>query len=283
MESPTDWTATAPFSPSKAKAQQAQARDWASVDSWLVKVYGRRVPSVERNEETLQVLLSLATRNETADDQHAAIDLVEKAALRSLKRQDDLGDRVIETAMCSFGLAGHDGVQALAETATLLGATNTLDMAAKLCDLSTLHFDLEQQVERAGAQRDTLTKECNRAMLALQELQSNQFQHPVIVHEQIAEWSRSARQLKAKLVEYDERLSALHANIAGESLCVELMKQNFDLEELRQRLNMINTDISPFQHLPSDGTLARKELSGLKNELQTLLLRRNDLFEQLVD
>lgn len=70
------------FSPSKARAQRAQAADWQQVDSWLSSKYqGRTVPTFERNDETLRVLLALVAANEKADEEREVLWTIEKKAL----------------------------------------------------------------------------------------------------------------------------------------------------------------------------------------------------------
>lgn len=70
------------FSPSKARAQRAQAADWHHVDTWLSsKFQGRSVPAFERNEDTLKALLALVAANEKADEEREILWAVEKKGL----------------------------------------------------------------------------------------------------------------------------------------------------------------------------------------------------------
>jgi len=76
------------FSPSKARQQQAQAKDWIFVDSWLSKkYYPKSVPPFERNEETLQALMMLVAYNERADEEKALVEKVEGKALEELREK----------------------------------------------------------------------------------------------------------------------------------------------------------------------------------------------------
>ena len=76
------------FSPSKARQQQAQAKDWIFVDSWLSKRYHPKpVPSFERNEETLQALMTLVAFNERADEEQALVEKGERQALNELEEK----------------------------------------------------------------------------------------------------------------------------------------------------------------------------------------------------
>lgn len=76
------------FSPSKARQQQAQAKDWIFVDSWLSKKYHPKpVPNFERNEDTLQALMTLVAFNERADEEQLLLERVENEALRELQEK----------------------------------------------------------------------------------------------------------------------------------------------------------------------------------------------------
>lgn len=76
------------FSPSKARQQQAQAKDWVFVESWLSrKYYPKPVPTFERNEETLQALMTLVAFNERADEERELLEKVERQALKELEEK----------------------------------------------------------------------------------------------------------------------------------------------------------------------------------------------------
>ena len=86
MEHEQDWAATGLFSPSKARQQQAAAKDWSYVDGWLARKYHPKpVPRFERNDDTLQALLALAAFNEKADEEEELVERVEKAALEEME------------------------------------------------------------------------------------------------------------------------------------------------------------------------------------------------------
>lgn len=77
------------FSPSKARQQQALAQDWIFVDSWLSKKYHPKpVPPFERNEDTLQALMTLVAFNERADEERVLVERVERMALRELEEEE---------------------------------------------------------------------------------------------------------------------------------------------------------------------------------------------------
>lgn len=86
------------FSPSKARQQQAQAKDWIFVDSWLSKKYHPKpVPAFERDEETLQALMTLVAFNERADEEQALVARVERQALNELDGK--VGDAMFQLSI----------------------------------------------------------------------------------------------------------------------------------------------------------------------------------------
>ena len=133
------------LSPSKAREQQAQAKDWASVDAWLSKKYAsKRPPPFERNDETLQALLTLASLNDSADEQRSLVDRIEKAALQALSRRkasnatEDDG-----VTMLMRGLEGCEALDALSETIVSLDCPDVgiVTVAESLVDLTSQNFE----------------------------------------------------------------------------------------------------------------------------------------------
>ncbi|KAH9844977.1 hypothetical protein Tdes44962_MAKER06962 [Teratosphaeria destructans] len=283
MDSPGgDWSASALFSPSKARAQQAQAKDWAFVDAWLAKRYGKSMPSFERHEDTLQALLSLATVNEAADEQRALVERVEKAALQAgANKRSHESDEVYNALVEALSSEGLQDLEALAELAVMLGTTDVRQMGVRVSELTDEQFELSEQVRQSAAQEAALEREMTRLKNLLGDLGREDFQAPADLPEQTAEWMRTAKQMKAKLGEYEERLSALRgANSASPSV-EEVLKQARDVELQRQRLADLGGKLAAFDDLPSDPTAARTKLEAARNELRLLTRRRDELFENM--
>jgi HAUS augmin-like complex subunit 1 len=281
MDSPADWAASALFSPSKARAQQAQAKDWAFVDAWLAKRYGKAFPNFERNEETLQALLSLVTVNEGADEQRALIERVEKAALQAGARRTEDTDSIYEAVLAALPSHGHASLKALAESGALLGTTDVSRMALAVCDLTTQDLEYGERCNRARDQESSLQREQVRLRALLNELGRDDFQAPAELPEQTGEWMRNARQLKAKLAEYDERLSALRTSTTASPSLESVSQQMKDLEAQQQRLSELNANLSAFDSLPSDPKAARAKMEAATAQLRNLTQRRDELFEGL--
>src|SRR5438045_1541022 len=84
----TQFSPGAIFSPSQARQQLVQAKDWNYVDTWLSSHYGGRpAPPFERNSETLKVLLALAAYNEAADEERDLLQKLEVKALQHLRAE----------------------------------------------------------------------------------------------------------------------------------------------------------------------------------------------------
>src|SRR5579862_8401240 len=84
----SQWSPGAIFSPSQARQQQAQAKDWNYIDTWLSAKYSSKsAPPFERNNETLKALLALASWNEGVDEERTLVAKVEAKALEELKSE----------------------------------------------------------------------------------------------------------------------------------------------------------------------------------------------------
>lgn len=278
-----DWTASALFSPSKARAQQAQAKDWNAVEAWLSKKYGSRIPTFERNEDTLQALLSLANLNENADEQRSQVEKIQKAALQTLtKKQDGIAGEILHSVLVES--ANDADLDTLAELTIALDCPNADASAAgrELVDLSSMEFEMAQQVLRTETQLAALKTEQSRINHLLRQLKGDNFQAPADTVENTAEWSRMAKQLKAKIAEYEERLSASRpvSQTNGFHIIHSRLKE---VEQQRELLTALEAELKAFQDLPADARSAKATLEGARERLRKLTETRDRLFEGLVD
>ncbi|KAK4497200.1 hypothetical protein PRZ48_011650 [Zasmidium cellare] len=279
----TDWTADALFSPSKARAVQARAKDWAVVDSWLSKRYGPRIPNFERNEETLQALLTLANLNESADEQRGQVERIEKTALQALSRPRGVINDEILHAM-QVELANESHFDTLAEVIVSLDCptSEATKVGKRVIDLTLDHFELKQRLQRTEDQLDGLKKEQAYIEGLLQELKGEAFQPPGDVTETTAEWTKSAKQLKAKIAEYEDRLSASRPISAAGGIQTVQQKVD-DISRLRSQLASLETDLRAYQDLPTDSRAARRKLEEARGELRALTNKRDKLFESMAE
>ncbi|KAI7084763.1 hypothetical protein KC356_g6471 [Hortaea werneckii] len=282
MDSPGDWTATALFSPSKARAQQAQAKDWASVDAWLGKKYGKRIPTFERNEETLQALLTLATANEGADEQRSLIDKVEKQALHTSPKRTSEDEALYQELLESLDPRATEYLDSLSGSFAALGASNILEAASKVCSLQDDQFTASEQIKRAESQYNNLRQEQSRLRNTLHELQNEEFTAPTDLPQQTSEWARNAKHLRAKLAEYDERLSAIRNASGVSSLLEDVSTKSREIQKQRMEFREREVELSAFDSLPSDPRAARADLDEARANLRRLTARRDALFEDML-
>lgn len=264
-----EWTASALFSPSKARVQQAQAKDWAAVEAWISKKYSR-MPPFERNEDTLQALLTLANLNESADEQRNQVERIEKAALASLTRkQAGLHDEVLQVLQGE--LANETHIDTLAETTVALDcpSVNTQDVAREIVLLNSTEFETRHQLSRAEEQLANLKQESQRMHKLLKEVNSAEFQAPADVVDNTTEWARSSKTLRAKVAEYDERLSATRPPSSANGM-ERIKRKTTELEIQQERLRELEIELKAFQELPTDARSARATLEQARERLARL-------------
>ena len=285
METNADWTESALFSPSKARVQQAQAKDWASVDAWLSKKYAsKRLPAFERNEDTLQALLTLAKLNDSVDEQRSHIDRVEKAALQAHSKRTPSTTNDINQTL-SESLDDHGDLDALAKTMVSLDISK-MDLpttAVAIVDLTSRKFEADQQAHHTETQLTAIKAEHRRVADLLTGIQQDSFFPPPNLAEQTPEWIRSTKHLKAKIAEYDERLSTVRTVDPSSTNIETVAKLIEDLSSHKETLAALSIQLEAFQSLPSDARPARARLECARDELRTFLKQRDQLFEQLVD
>ncbi|KAF7198084.1 hypothetical protein HII31_00440 [Pseudocercospora fuligena] len=280
----SDWTASALFSPSKARAQQAQAKDWAAVDAWICRKYGSRLPPFERNEDTLQALLTLANLNESADEQRNQIDKIEKAALQSLtKRNGNVSDEILHSLQAE--LANETHIDTLAETTVALDSPN-VDIATigkELIDLNSAQFEMQQQIRNAQCQLANLKSEQAHLQTLLNELHGDAFQTPLDTSHLTNDWIKSTKTLRAKVAEYEERLSANRPTTSSNGSFEYTQQRIRDIEKQRSHLSSLEAELSAFRDLPSDAKSARAKLEEARDHLRKQTAKRDRLFESLVE
>lgn len=197
------------FSPSVARAAASAAKDWSYVDSWLHAKYAPlhlKVPSFERNPETLKALLALATANEAADDPRQQIADLESATQEKLntsnttsldrtaaQAQDDITpsfpspsasltyheakQSIFSSLSASLTPAGQEALTSLSHSQTLsLPVTqgDPIHLASSFLSLSTELNNLEQARQRL----DLLSSHITCATASIEKLLVRLRRHP---------------------------------------------------------------------------------------------------------
>ncbi|KAL1303136.1 hypothetical protein AAFC00_006568 [Neodothiora populina] len=284
------------FSPSKARQQQAQAKDWVLVDSWLSrKYYPKPVPSFERNEYTLQALMTLVAFSERADDEEGLLHNVELQAFRELeeKTPDETSLKISATLESSLSKSSQAALQTLSEVSVTIDRPHP-DPQSQALHLTTLTsdvFHLSQSLAQTKHLLQTAQREQRRLKTLLDDVASEAFVPAPDLPAQTATFTRDTKLLSLKLDEYNERLahiasSAPHGTSSfGSSAEVsisELENAQAQLRGLKVRVADVEARIKWFEDLPSDVGAARRVLEGLKGELKELVAKRNEGFERLL-
>ncbi|KAL2356167.1 hypothetical protein BJ546DRAFT_592703 [Cryomyces antarcticus] len=291
MDISPDWAASALFSPSKARQQAAQAKDWAYVDGWLAAKYAPKpAPAFERNSDTLTALLALAAGNEEADERREMVERVEEEALREAREVADMDPNadIYDAITDSLTAEGQQALSALADLSVALDApsVDSESLAARVTTLTLDAHTLHQQTTRLAHLTSTLTDTLSRLRALLTTLRSPAFAAPSALPQQTALWTREARQLRQKIAEYRDRLSALSSTAPSLPSGVPTVQRAGELEEevtaLRERVKALEAEVGRFKGLPPDRDLARLKVKEARVELAGVRRERDGVFEGLV-
>ncbi|KAH3961153.1 hypothetical protein HBI70_213790 [Parastagonospora nodorum] len=287
------------FSPSKARQQRAQAQDWAHIDSWLSYKYsGRSVPTFERNEETLKVLRELSMANERADEDRAVIERVEREALKELDEvaRNSTDTQLLSTLKASLTPEGEQALAALAGTAVAINTPTARpeNIAHALIQHTITSQNLTNQLSHIETLQTYLNKQHAVLRAQLNELGTNPaLTAPSSLQRQTTEQARQTKHLRSKIREYEDKLSSLQSNqsrsmtpgskyIGSAEAIGEMLEQQKALDELRERVEGLESEVGGFAGLPADKEMARKEVGKLEVRLDEVRRRRDELFEGLV-
>jgi len=285
MEDYAPWMAAGLFSPSKARQQHAQAKDWLYVDEWLRRNYApSTVPTFERNEETLQALMEMVAANERADERCDLIEQVERAALVEMQAQlaaCEVG-HVYESMAAGLDAEAIEAVASLAQTSVALGCDSlqSVDIAKRLFLTTKEAYHLAQQYEQNENLRHVIERETAQLQSLLAEFTGPAFSPPTDIHEKTTEWTRGAKHLKAKLNEYNDRLSLLDFRTPKPGM-EDLQSQQAEGKRLDARLAEVEDALAAFRGLPQDPQHAYGRVEETRMELRRLVSERDEAFERL--
>ncbi|ORY15871.1 hypothetical protein BCR34DRAFT_584804 [Clohesyomyces aquaticus] len=292
------------FSPSKARQQRLQAQDWAQIDSWLSYKYaGRTPPTFERNEETLKVMRELSTANERADEERVIQERLEREALKELDERTvhPTDASLLSSLTTSLTPTGHTALQSLTSTAlTLSVPTPTPETLAHALIASTaLSQSLRTQIAHVHTLQQYLETQHSLLRTQLAELTSNPaFSTPPSLQRQTNEQVRQTKHLKGRIRECEDKILALSSGstsaqrggkgstvdvgIASAESILQMLEQQKVVEELREKVERLEKEVSAFAGLPADREAARREVSRLEVDLDGVRRKRDGLFEGLV-
>jgi HAUS augmin-like complex subunit 1 len=278
------------ISPSKARQVASQAKDWAYITSWLNRKYApNHVPPFEHNDDTLKTLLALAAANDSADEEEALLQRAREEVLRGLKAQEKTGGHQLELLddiESNLDDKGSKMLQDLSETAVILSTItpDTRALAQAILDVTLQEFDAAEQMRKIESLQTYLEKELDALRLQLEQLRiDNIYETPTELPVKTTEWVRGTKLLSTKIEEYQDRISAMErlCNIQGPRI-EELMVEEETVVRLRETVKTLEGRVKMFYGLPPNVHDAKEEYERLDMEFQTLVRKRDRMFENLV-
>ncbi|KAF4453545.1 hypothetical protein F53441_3791 [Fusarium austroafricanum] len=283
------------FSPSVARIAASTARDWSNIDAWLSsKFHPRPVPSFERNNDTLKVLLALASINETADDERNLVAKSEATALQELTESESKMDKtnrplregLIEAVQHNLPADGHTALDTMASMALQFGVAfpEPEALGQRMCQLQSGIHDTEQTKTRVEVLHKHIDEEAARINDLLKEMQRDDYQPPVHLAKQNLDMQRKVKALSTKLPELRDKVAALAASAdASHPTIADLARDEQEYLSVLSRKKELDLHLASFQGLPSNPDIARAELEELRDQLRSIESQRDAVFESLVE
>jgi HAUS augmin-like complex subunit 1 len=277
------------ISPSKARRDAARARDWSYVMSWLAKKYAPHpVPRFEHNEEALQSLLALMAANDNADAEAELQYRAEEEELRRFEERqggtvDDPVHELLGEVEASLDEKGKEALRDLAETSVVLGTlkTDAATLGARMVEVTRDEFDAAQRLSSVKVVQAYLEREIALLEHDMASLRARDDENVAeTLRQQTTQYSRDAKQVGMKLVEYKDRIATLErAKMAGPQL-EEVKVDEKEVLTLQTRVTSLEKQLAEYYDLPPDLEAAKEEYQRSQRELQSLTKRRDELFDQ---
>ncbi|CCX33789.1 hypothetical protein FPQ18DRAFT_39282 [Pyronema domesticum] len=286
------WSPAKVFSPTVARQQSQQLREWQYIDNFLTsKFHPNPVPPFERNADTLKALMALASANESADESRSLEIRVKEKALDELKKREAAEEEKrrgkgepllvgVEENLTSDGRRCLNSV-ALLSVALGSGGVGEGRIANHLLDLSIQETSLSLQSTRIEALHTRLLGELSSLREILRDLNTNPVHTlPPDINNRITEWSRTTRHLSNKMEDYKERLQTVEQK---PGLTVpELIEKEKEVLTLKELVLDLEGQAKGFQGLPPEKDLARVEVERVQAELEELERVREGLYDTMV-
>ena len=279
------------LSPTKARRDAAQAKDWAYVSAWLaIKYHPQPVPRFEHNTDILNVLLELAGANEAADREVDLIQRAQQAELRACEeaQQRDGGPcrNILEALEENLDERGRYALKELAGATLLLGtlSTDPIVMGERIIELSKEKFGMEEQVRRIDNLKTQLEKEmgCMRKNIESIQLQVDEAKQEDI-QQRTAQFNHENKHFTMKMGEYNERIAGLERYRIISPSIPEVRGMEQRVKKVQARVKKLEGVIFNFHNLPPDLEAARGEYRRAQKELQDLRQHRDNKFAKMVD
>jgi HAUS augmin-like complex subunit 1 len=280
------------LSPTKARQEAAQAKDWLHVSSWLAKQYSPgSVPRFERNAETLAALLELVVANESAEREAELVRRAEREELGSYDVADSQRGRGLWQDMLgalqdTLDVQGNDILNDLGEATILLGtlSSDAMVLGERIVELSHGKFEMDEQICKVGELQSQLDGEVRRMTADIESIRARVDEaEQQKIQQRTAQLHRETKQFTSKLEQYRERVTSLERfDVSGPSIS-EVKTQEQRVKKLQARVNALNRQIAEFHGLPPDLEAAREEYQRAQGEMHRLKRQREDLFQKMVN
>lgn len=299
-----EWDASAIFSPSIARQLQAQDSEWKYINEWLIQQYHPKpVPQIERNADTLAALLALVNASEAADEEKKLCRQLKTEFVKShdndinrtrSKQSDDLkthdDKEILSLLTASLTKEATLALDSIASTSAILGTPppiTTLAVAKSITSTTLTNNHLDQRLLTAQQELANLTTTLTSLKAALRTYHSQDFKPSPDQPEQIAYWTRTAKVLQQKALEYKDRYQSLEQSYnrkIGNKPTVEyLMQAEKAIEGLREETEELETKVEGYRGLPSRRDLAELEMERARRELQELVVRRDEAYAETMN
>lgn len=287
------------FSPSVARLASSEAKDWSYVDSWLSsKFTGRSPPPFERNNETLRVLVALATINEGIDEEHGLVANAEVAGLQglysidpnmehnldaSVRSSTTVAQSIMSAIEASLSRVGQSAFESLAAASIEVGIAFPAPeiIARKVTDLQKHIFQLGQALFRIQKLLVRVNAQSRNVQSRIQEQEQDSRRPSTSLARLNLELQRKIRAETARLRDTKEKISISFRPPAPS--VQQLKDDEATFVELWEYNESLNKQIECFKDLPPNTELAKQQLDALRDELHAATQKRDIVFEGLVE
>ncbi|KAI5807788.1 hypothetical protein BZA77DRAFT_330651, partial [Pyronema omphalodes] len=246
------WSPAKVFSPTVARQQSQQLREWQYIDNFLAsKFHPNPVPPFERNADTLKALMALSSTNESADESRSLEIRVKEKALDELKKREAAEEEKRRGKGSRYLLACLNSV-ALLSVALGSGGVEEGRIANHLLDLSIQETSLSLQSTRIEALHTRLLGELSSLREILRDLNTNP------IHTLPADINNRIQNARLQTVEQKPGLTV-----------PELIEKEKEVWLLRNWYWILR-DRRRGQGLPPEKDLARVEVERVQAELEEL-------------
>ena len=205
--------------------------------------------------------------------------------------------KIVETIKDHLTPGAQDALHALAATAVALdtASPDPETLAHALIAHTSASHTLANNIAHIQTLQLYLDRQQSLLRAQLHELQSNPaFSAPPALQRQTTEQTRQTKHIRAKIREYEDRLSSLeksHArsaptpaskSVSSAEAIADMLEQQTALDALRQKVERLEKEVDEYAGLPADREAARKEVAKLEVELDNVRRKRDALFEGLV-